>query len=156
MKYVSEEALQSGLKDKSAYVRKTAVLGIVKVFHTDPGVVNSESLEDHHSVNLCTYFSLSSTEINFVDLLYDRDPQVVSNCISALVEILASEGGMVVTTKIAHYLLNRSEMNAVSMDTHGCTCSCIVRLNPSYSGLYVASREGNPSVCDHTGLHSTE
>ena len=44
MKYVSEEALQSGLKDKSAYVRQTAVLGIVKVSHTDPGVVNSESL----------------------------------------------------------------------------------------------------------------
>ena len=44
MKYVSEEALQSGLKDKSAYVRKTAVLGIVKVFCTDPEVVNSESL----------------------------------------------------------------------------------------------------------------
>lgn len=44
MKYVNEEALQSGLKDKSAYVRKTAVLGIAKVFHVDPGVVNSESL----------------------------------------------------------------------------------------------------------------
>ena len=43
MKYVSE-ALQSGLKDKSAYVRKTAVLGIVKVFHIDPGVIDSESI----------------------------------------------------------------------------------------------------------------
>ena len=50
-------------------------------------------------------------EMNFVDILYqmlrDRDPQVVSNCIAALSEILASEGGMVVNTKIAHYLLNR-------------------------------------------------
>ena len=64
---------------------------------------------------MCTYFSFSFSfaEINFVDLLYDRDPQVVSNCISVLAEILASEGGMVVTTKIAHYLLNRSEMNAM-------------------------------------------
>lgn len=62
---------------------------------------------------MCTYFSFSFTEINFVDLLYDRDPQVVSNCISVLAEILASEGGMVITTKIAHYLLNRSEMNAM-------------------------------------------
>ena len=51
-----------------------------------------------------------STEINFVDLLYDHDLQVVSNCISVLVEILASEGGMVVTSKIAHYLLNRSDI----------------------------------------------
>ena len=48
-----------------------------------------------------------SIEVNFVDILYDRDPQVVSNCISALSEILANEGGVVVSTKIAHYLLNR-------------------------------------------------
>ena len=33
--------------------------------------------------------------------------QVVCNCISALNEILSEEGGMVVNTKIAHYLLNR-------------------------------------------------
>ena len=38
-----EETLQTGLKDKSAYVRKSAVLGIVKVFHMDPGVVDSKS-----------------------------------------------------------------------------------------------------------------
>lgn len=38
---------------------------------------------------------------------------MVSNCISVLGEILASEGGMVITTKIAHYLLNRSEVNVV-------------------------------------------
>ena len=54
------------------------------------------------------------TELNFVDVLYqmlrDRDPQVVSNCISALSEILASEGGMVVNSKITHYLLNRSDL----------------------------------------------
>ena len=42
MKYVSDEALQAGLKDRSAYVRKTAVLGIVKVFQMDPRVVDSE------------------------------------------------------------------------------------------------------------------
>ena len=66
--------------------------------------------EDH--VNFVIH-SYGSTEINFVDLLYDRDPQVVSNCISVLGEILASEGGMVITTKIAHYLLNRSEVNVV-------------------------------------------
>ena len=37
-----EEVLQSGLRDKSAYVRKAAVLGIVKVFHMDPVVVDSK------------------------------------------------------------------------------------------------------------------
>ena len=45
--------------------------------------------------------------INFADILYDRDPQVVSNCISALSEILAPDGGLVISEKIAHYLLNR-------------------------------------------------
>jgi vesicle coat complex subunit len=56
--------------------------------------------------------TISPTELNLVDVLYqmlrDRDPQVVSNCVSALSEVLASEGGMVVNSKIAHYLLNRS------------------------------------------------
>lgn len=53
----------------------------------------------------------SLIELNLVDILYqmlrDKDVQVVSNCISALNEILASEGGMVMNAKIAHYLLNR-------------------------------------------------
>ena len=46
-----------------------------------------------------------------MDVLYqmlrDRDTRVVCNCIAALSEILANEGGMVVNKKIAHYLLNR-------------------------------------------------
>ena len=40
-------------------------------------------------------------------MLRDKDPQVVSNCISVLNEVLAKEGGMVLNAKIAHYLLNR-------------------------------------------------
>ena len=47
-----------------------------------------------------------------MDILYqmmrDKDPQVVSNCISVLDEVLAKEGGIVLNSKIAHYLLNRS------------------------------------------------
>ena len=50
-------------------------------------------------------------DLNLVDVLYqllrDQDPQVICNSLSALEEILASEGGMVITKKIAHYLLNR-------------------------------------------------
>ena len=53
-----------------------------------------------------------------MDVLYqmlrDRDPQVVTNCIAALSEILAGEGGMVVNTKIAHYLLNRCRPGVVA------------------------------------------
>ena len=54
---------------------------------------------------------MSLSEQNYVDILYqllrDKDPQVVSNSISALNEVLASEGGMVINIKITHYLLNR-------------------------------------------------
>ena len=50
-------------------------------------------------------------ELNLVDILYqmlrDKDPQVVSNCISVLDEVLAKEGGIVLNSKIAHYLMNR-------------------------------------------------
>jgi AP-4 complex subunit beta-1 len=84
------EPLQAGLADRSAYVRKTAVMGIVKIFYIAPTFI---------------------TELNLVDILYqmlrDKDPQVVSNCISVLNEVLAKEGGMVLNDKIAHYLLNR-------------------------------------------------
>lgn len=49
--------------------------------------------------------------MNLIDHLYqmlrDDDPLVVCNCLSALEEILANEGGMVVTRKMAHYLINR-------------------------------------------------
>ena len=51
--------------------------------------------------------------INFADILYDRDPQVVSNCISALTEILAADGGLIISEKIAHYLLSRSDTDHV-------------------------------------------
>ena len=92
------EPLQTGLADKSAYVRRTAVMGIVKIFYVAPEFV---------------------AELNLVDVLYqmlrDRDPQVVANCVCALNEILAGEGGMVVNTKITHYLLNRLQRLAVSL-----------------------------------------
>eukprot|EP00731_Ephydatia_muelleri_P023373 Em0015g956a len=66
------DPLQAGLVDRSGYVRKTAVLGVVKLFY------------------------VASRELNLVDILYqmlrDKDVQVVSNCISALNEILAFRG----------------------------------------------------------------
>ncbi|XP_064391971.1 uncharacterized protein LOC135339670 [Halichondria panicea] len=89
LEYV-KNPLSSGLKDRSAYVRKTAVMGILKLFYSAPEFVKEQ---------------------NYVDVLYqllrDKDPQVVSNAISSLNEMLAGEGGMVVNTKITHYLLNR-------------------------------------------------
>lgn len=46
-------------------------------------------------------------------MLRDDDPHVVCNCLSALEEILAREGGIIVTKKIAHYLINRFNTNDV-------------------------------------------
>lgn len=40
-------------------------------------------------------------------LLRDQDPIVVVNCLRALEEILAHEGGVVINKPIAHHLLNR-------------------------------------------------
>ncbi len=57
------------------------------------------------------YITCYCAELNLVDVLYqmlrDTDPLVISNCVTALDEILANEGGMIITKKIAHYLINR-------------------------------------------------
>ena len=84
------QPLKSALADSSAYVRQAGVLGVLKVWHLSPEAVK---------------------EADYVDALYgmmrDRDPQVVINCVSALNEILADEGGIAVNTAIVHYLLGR-------------------------------------------------
>lgn len=82
--------LKAGLTDSSGYVRQTAVIGVLKVFHLSPGLVKDG---------------------DFVDTLYammrDREPQVVINCVSALNEILAEEGGIAINQPMIHYLLGR-------------------------------------------------
>lgn len=82
------QPLQDGLRDKSPYVRKTAVMGCVKLFYTSDTVIH---------------------ECNIPDTLYamlkDPDHLVVANCVIALEEILANEGGIVLTREIAHRLL---------------------------------------------------
>eukprot|EP00938_MAST-03A_sp_MAST-3A-sp1_P003766 g3766.t1 len=83
------EPLMSSLKDPSPYVRKTAVMGCLKLYHISPG-----SLED-----------------SIVDTLYqmlrDRDTVVVANAIVALTEIMHEEGGIAINQQIIHHLLNR-------------------------------------------------
>jgi AP-4 complex subunit beta-1 len=84
------QPLKAALGDSSGYVRQAGVVGVLKVYSISP-----ESI----------------TENDFVDTLYnmlrDRDAQVVVNCISALNEMLAAEGGMSVNQAIVVYLLNR-------------------------------------------------
>jgi vesicle coat complex subunit len=89
VEYVSEP-LHRALQDSHAYVRKTAVMGILKMYHLDQDI-----LEQNH----------------FVDTLYDmlRDPDaaVVTNCILVLNEIMAKTGGMAINRAIMLHLLNR-------------------------------------------------
>ncbi|ETV70018.1 hypothetical protein H257_14379 [Aphanomyces astaci] len=89
------EPLQHSLTDTSAYVRKTGVIGILKVFS-----LNKELIKDSEMVD------------TLYNMIRDRDPQVVSNCLVALNEIMADEGGIAVNQQIVLHLLTRiSEFN---------------------------------------------
>lgn len=91
VEYISEP-LRRSLTDGHAYVRKTGVMGILKLYHLD-----QEAFE----------------RCNFTDILYDmlRDPDgsVVTNCIIVLNELMAKSpnGGMAINRAIMLHLLNR-------------------------------------------------
>ncbi|EGD72905.1 hypothetical protein PTSG_04634 [Salpingoeca rosetta] len=61
--------LRDGLSDSSAYVRKTAIMGCVKLFYLDENAVDDNSIPDA-----------------LYSMLSDRDPQVVANAVIALEE----------------------------------------------------------------------
>jgi len=82
--------LKSSLSDTSAYVRKTGIMGILKVYHLSPERVRESDLID-----------------TMYNMLRDRDTVVVANCLSALNEIMADEGGIAINQAIIHHLLTR-------------------------------------------------
>ena len=84
------KVIGDGQKDQSPYVRKTAVMGCVKLHLLCPDAITHSDLVD-----------------TLYTMLRDRDPQVVANCVCALDEILHAEGGMVINKQIIHHLLNR-------------------------------------------------
>jgi len=67
--------LRQSLNDPSAYVRKTAVLGIAKLFQFVPESIRKTDLVDI-----------------LYNMLKDKDTQVITNVIHTLNEILATEG----------------------------------------------------------------
>jgi len=91
VEYISEP-LRKSLQDHHAYVRKTGVMGILKLFYLDQDAFQ---------------------ECNFTDILYDMlrdvDPTVVANCIRVLNEVMAKteNGGMAINRAIMLHLLNR-------------------------------------------------
>lgn len=85
-----EAPLRASLTDPHSYVRKTGVMGIVKVYHLDRDLVRSGDLVDV-----------------LYNMLQDVDGTVVTNCIVALDEIMLEEGGIAINTAIVHHLLGR-------------------------------------------------
>ena len=79
-----------GLRDNSAYVRRTAVMACLSVFRLNPECF---------------------LEGGLVDMLYsqirDPDPIVMVNCLVALEDILHDEGGIVLNKNMVYYLLNK-------------------------------------------------
>ncbi|XP_072034010.1 AP-4 complex subunit beta-1-like [Amphiura filiformis] len=85
-----EKPLLTGLKDYSAYVRRAAVLGCVKIHQMNPQFIANHGLIDQ-----------------LYDMLRDSDVIVVTNCLGALEELLADKGGVVINQRLAHFLVNR-------------------------------------------------
>jgi len=83
-------AVNSGLKDTDALVRRSAILACVQIFQTAPSAVLDGGLVDR-----------------LYTMIRDPDPIVVVNCLDALQAILADEGGVVVNRNMARYLLQR-------------------------------------------------
>lgn len=84
------DPLQQSLTDTSAYVRKTGVIGLIKVFSLNPDLIKESDMID-----------------TLYNMLRDRDPSVVSNCLIALNEIMADEGGIAINQQIVMHLLAR-------------------------------------------------
>lgn len=85
-----EPAIRRALVDVNGYVRKTAVIGVMKLYYVCPDTVKGSD-----------FTSLLQK------LLGDSDVQVATNAIYALNEIFADEGGMTITRNTAIHLLNR-------------------------------------------------
>jgi vesicle coat complex subunit len=86
----TSEPLRRSLQDGHAYVRKTGVMGILKMYH-----LNREEF-DKAAFNDILY-----------EMLRDPDPSVVTNCILVLNEIMADSGGMALNRAVMLHLLNR-------------------------------------------------
>lgn len=83
-------AILEALHDSDPYVRKTAIMGAVKLFYMDKEIVQKTEIVE-------TLYSL----------IKDVNPLVIQNAIEALNEILYDDGGIATSSKMVIYLLNR-------------------------------------------------
>ncbi|CAE8689036.1 unnamed protein product, partial [Polarella glacialis] len=85
-----QPAIQRALEDVNGYVRKTAVIGVVKLFYISPSSVTDSDL-----------ISMLKR------LIHDSDSHVVANTITALDEVLVDEGGYQPTREVITGMLNK-------------------------------------------------
>ena len=86
-----QTAIQEGIKDLDSYVRKTAIIGLIKLHKHSPKMIN----EGHINT--------------LYELIRDSEASVSINAILALNEILVNEGGIAFNRRMIIYLLNRIE-----------------------------------------------
>ena len=82
--------VQAALVDQSGYVRKTGVVGILKMHHVSPELVADGEFVD-----------------KLYDMIGDRDPAVSMNCLVVLTELLREDGGIAINQPIVHHILGR-------------------------------------------------
>ncbi len=82
-------SLRNCLRDPSAYVRKTAVMGCAKIAAYQPSAVKDTDLIDQ-----------------LYNMIADKDPQVIVNAVVVLEEVLRSEGGIAINEELMLHLYN--------------------------------------------------
>jgi vesicle coat complex subunit len=82
--------VQAALVDQSGYVRKTGVVGILKMHHVSPDLVADGDFVD-----------------KLYDMIGDRDANVSMNCLVVLSELLREDGGIAINQPIVHHILGR-------------------------------------------------
>ena len=80
----------AALNDTNPYVRRIAVLSIVRIHDRCPEYITQHGIVDR-----------------LYAMIRDPDAVVSVNCLTVLDEILDGEGGVVINKNIAHFLLNR-------------------------------------------------
>lgn len=81
-------ALYDSLKDSHPYVRKTAVMALLKVYHLNPKLISDKDID------------------SLYEMIKDKDPSVVMNTLHVLDEILKKDEGIAITSKMIVHLLN--------------------------------------------------
>ena len=80
--------MYDSLRDSHPYVRKTAVIALLKVYHLNPKLITERDID------------------TLYEMIGDKDAIVVMNVLFVLNEILKKDGGIMLSVKMLNHLLN--------------------------------------------------